>query len=95
MEVYVCPHHWEKDCYCRKPKPGLFYQASRDWSLRLDKTIYIGDDTRDCEAAYNAGCQSIFIGTSKELLKLKSEEMPVAHAEKLSDVLPVIINHYS
>ena len=33
--VYVCPHHPDDHCTCRKPLPGLAEQAARDFSLSL------------------------------------------------------------
>ena len=62
LDIYICPHHWDEKCYCRKPNPGMLFQASQDHLLRLDKTLFIGDDPRDCQAAEKAGCNSIFIG---------------------------------
>ncbi|MBL8825976.1 MAG: HAD-IIIA family hydrolase [Planctomycetaceae bacterium] len=60
--VYVCPHHWEDHCSCRKPRAGLFFQAQREHRFRLDRTLYLGDDVRDVTAARNAGCGSILVG---------------------------------
>ncbi|MBI3541396.1 MAG: HAD-IIIA family hydrolase [Deltaproteobacteria bacterium] len=66
LRVYVCPHHWDENCDCRKPAPGLFFRASREHLLRMDRTIYIGDDVRDCLAADNAGCPCILVGHDHE-----------------------------
>jgi len=76
LEIYVCPHHWEEKCFCRKPEPGLFFQASRDLLFRLDKTHFIGDDPRDCQAAFRAGCKCIYIGEEKDLKSLQPQEWP-------------------
>mgnify|MGYP006140084691 CR=1 FL=1 len=59
LRVYTCPHHWEDNCDCRKPKPALFYKASKRFNFRLDKTVFIGDDDRDMIAAKNAECKSL------------------------------------
>jgi len=59
LQVYVCPHHWEDNCDCRKPKPGMLFQASREHLFRLDRTVFVGDDPRDMEAAEQAGCRGV------------------------------------
>jgi D-glycero-D-manno-heptose 1,7-bisphosphate phosphatase len=66
LDVYVCPHHWDEGCTCRKPAPGLFFQASRQHLLRMDRTVYIGDDPRDCRAAFNAECECVLVGPERD-----------------------------
>ena len=69
--IYICPHHPDKgfegerpeykiDCDCRKPKPGMFLQAAKDFNIDLSQSYMIGDDERDVEAGRNAGCKSYF-----------------------------------
>jgi D-glycero-D-manno-heptose 1,7-bisphosphate phosphatase len=67
IDVYVCPHHWDDGCVCRKPAPGMFFQAAKDHLLRMDRTIYIGDDPRDARAAANAEAMSILIGPERQV----------------------------
>ncbi|MBD3313259.1 HAD-IIIA family hydrolase, partial [Candidatus Woesearchaeota archaeon] len=50
-QIYYCPHGWDDDCECRKPKPGMFYQAAREHQIDLSKTGFVGDDERDGIAA--------------------------------------------
>lgn len=94
LDIYVCPHHWDDNCSCRKPRPGLFYQATTNWSFRLDKTLFIGDDSRDCQAAYNAGCVSVFIGNKSELLDLSDQEKPIFASTKLTDCVTNILQYF-
>jgi histidinol-phosphate phosphatase family protein len=54
--IYVCPHHWEAGCRCRKPQPGMLWAAQRDFHLDLTRTFFLGDDRRDAQAAEAAGC---------------------------------------
>ena len=93
LEIYVCPHHWEDKCYCRKPNPGLFFQASRDWMFRLDQTFFIGDDPRDCQAAYNAGSKCVFLGKAADLSGLSKEEYPHFICDSVYDALPYIMEN--
>ncbi len=68
--VYFCPHGWDSPCECRKPKPGMLYQAQRDYSIDLTKCILIGDDERDIQTAHNADMEGILV----------SDEYPFAKA---------------
>jgi D-glycero-D-manno-heptose 1,7-bisphosphate phosphatase len=67
LDVYICPHHWDDHCDCRKPAPGMFFRASREHLLRMGRSIYIGDDPRDAVAAYNAECPSILVGPERDV----------------------------
>lgn len=55
--IYYCPHHESIDgqCDCRKPQPGMFLEAQRDFDLDMASSIMIGDNERDIEAAISAG----------------------------------------
>ena len=68
--VYYCPHDWDAGCECRKPKPGLFFKAQKDLQLNLSRSLYIGDDERDEQAAEAAGCQFSMVNESKSLLEI-------------------------
>lgn len=67
-QIYYCPHNWNDGCSCRKPKPGLLFQAQKNNSLDLTKCYIIGDDDRDMEAGRAAGCKCIKITDSYSLL---------------------------
>ncbi len=75
--IYYCPHHPHKgyegevpelkiECECRKPKPGMLIQASKDFNIDLSKSFMIGDGENDMKAGINAGCATIFIGEDKD-----------------------------
>jgi histidinol-phosphate phosphatase family protein len=56
-----CPHGWDEGCDCRKPRPGMLYQAQRQFDLDLTRTPFIGDDERDGQAADAAGCPFMLV----------------------------------
>ena len=66
--VYVCPHDWDEGCECRKPKPGMLFQAQRDLHLDLSRTTFVGDDDRDGQAADAAGCPFVQVSERHTLL---------------------------
>jgi D-glycero-D-manno-heptose 1,7-bisphosphate phosphatase len=57
--VFVCPHTPEDGCDCRKPRPGLFFQAEKALSIDLSRSIMIGDTLSDLQAARAAGIEKI------------------------------------
>lgn len=59
--IYICRHHWEDKCECRKPKPGMIIEAIRDFELDSNKLVYIGDELKDMEASTAAGVIGIHI----------------------------------
>lgn len=66
--VYYCPHGWDDGCACRKPKPGMLFDAQHDHQLDLSRTTFIGDDTRDGEAAIAAGMPYLQVSDRVNLL---------------------------
>jgi len=69
---YYCFHHPESkilkykvDCNCRKPKPGMLLQASRDLHIDLEKSYMVGDNISDIKAGKDAGCYTVLIGKMK------------------------------
>jgi D-glycero-D-manno-heptose 1,7-bisphosphate phosphatase len=77
--IYYCPHNWDDGCECRKPKPGMIFQAQRDYCLDLSRIVFIGDDIRDVETAEAAGCSSILV--SEELSLLDAAKTLLAHSQ--------------
>ena len=55
-DVFHCPHLPIDECDCRKPEPGLIYQARDKYGIDLSTTIMVGDSAKDIECARRAGC---------------------------------------
>jgi D-glycero-D-manno-heptose 1,7-bisphosphate phosphatase len=57
QKVYFCPHHPDisGECYCRKPKPGMIFEAQKEFNIDLANSLLVGDKERDVESALNAG----------------------------------------
>ena len=93
IDVYVCPHHWDEGCSCRKPNPGMFFRASRSHLLRMDRTVYVGDDPRDSRAAFNAECLSVLIGPERDH-DPGGGATPSFTAETMVEAVPWIVSCY-
>lgn len=70
--LYICPHHTDKgfegerleykfNCECRKPKPGLLYQAAEELNIDLKLSYMIGDSNNDIKAGENANCKGTYL----------------------------------
>jgi D-glycero-D-manno-heptose 1,7-bisphosphate phosphatase len=71
--IYHCPHDWEAGCTCRKPRPGMLFQAQREHRLDLTRTWFVGDDDRDRMAADAAGCRFAFVTPDRSLVDVARE----------------------
>ena len=60
-EIRVCPHDDADACSCRKPAPGMLFNAAREHEIDLAKSVMVGDRRRDVEAGKRAGCWTVFI----------------------------------
>ena len=68
--VTFCPHHphkgfeneisiLKKDCFCRKPNPGMILEQAFLRNINLGNSLMIGDSEVDLKAAENSGCKFI------------------------------------
>jgi len=83
-DIFYCPHYPESgfkgevrslkiNCECRKPNIGMIKEASRIYSINLQKSWIIGDSCNDMLAGNRAGLKKILVltGETTERLKLK------------------------
>jgi len=70
--VYYCLHHpqavvpeYHQPCECRKPCPGLLFQAARDLGIDLAASYMVGDGISDVAAGHAAGVQTLFVSSRK------------------------------
>jgi histidinol-phosphate phosphatase family protein len=59
LAFYVCKHHWDEACKCRKPMPGMLNEIIHDFKLENNELYYIGDEDKDVIAAKAANINSI------------------------------------
>jgi histidinol-phosphate phosphatase family protein len=55
--AYYCPHAPGDGCPCRKPAPGLLFDAACELGLDLTASIMLGDKPSDLAAGRAAGCR--------------------------------------
>jgi histidinol-phosphate phosphatase family protein len=52
---YCCPHGYDDDCPCRKPRPGMIDAAAFDFGFDLRRSCIIGDSDTDLVAGAAGG----------------------------------------
>jgi D-glycero-D-manno-heptose 1,7-bisphosphate phosphatase len=97
---YYCPHHPDGTveayaylCNCRKPKPGLILQASKDFNIDLSRSWMIGDILHDIEAGNRAGCKTVLLdnGNETEWCFDNIYRQPTAFALNILDAASIIL----
>ncbi len=90
---YVCPHQRADNCYCIKPNPTFVLQATRDYSLELERSFIIGDHAHDVETAADHGVFGLYLLTghgASHLDRLAPDKL-VFH--RLSDAADWLLTH--
>lgn len=71
--IFYCPHGWNAGCSCRKPAPGMLYEAQRALHFDLTRSLFIGDDERDQIAAAAASCPFRMVDEAVSFRSIASE----------------------
>lgn len=59
--IYVCPHHPDAGCPCRKPGIALFRRASQELRVSLEESYMVGDRMLDVLSGRSAGARAILV----------------------------------
>jgi D-glycero-D-manno-heptose 1,7-bisphosphate phosphatase len=71
---YFCPHD-KRQCDCRKPLPGMFEQARRDFpDIAAPSSVMVGDSLSDIEFGRRLGMRTVFIEGDAERQKAGAEK---------------------
>ncbi|MCR4281017.1 MAG: HAD family hydrolase [Candidatus Kaiserbacteria bacterium] len=85
----ACPHGHD-NCDCRKPKPAMLLQASKEFNIDLGNSWMIGDRQSDIMAGVNAGTKTILVKTAN--VPVESKEATYT-APNLLDAVQYIATH--
>ena len=88
--IFICPHTAEDYCSCRKPLPGLIYQAFKHFNMHSEnsnRVIVIGDSLRDLQAAKNANCVPFLVATGNGCHTLDTIQNDAVLSEKFANLL--------
>ncbi len=65
--AFFCPHHPDELCPCRKPQPGMAYQAKAEFpDIQFENAVMVGDSASDLVFGLRLGMQIIEISGKQE-----------------------------
>ncbi len=96
---YYCPHHedFSGPCDCRKPKPGMLFNAIVEHDLDLERSYMVGDWWSDIGAGQAAGIPSILVrgstwnGIPAEAKLEEHELIPDTEVDSLGEAVDWIL----
>jgi D-glycero-D-manno-heptose 1,7-bisphosphate phosphatase len=68
-DIFYCPHMPGEGCDCRKPQPGLIFQARDKYRIDLTAAVMVGDSAKDIECGSNAGCGKTVLVKTGDFVK--------------------------
>lgn len=91
--IYVCPHHPDAGCDCRKPRAGLLRRIAHDYGISLEGTPQVGDSLRDLEAARAVGARPLLVrtGNGRETERTLPPGYPVEIFPDLAQVAAALL----
>lgn len=88
---YTCYHDNADACACRKPKPGLFYQAAEEHGIDLGSSFMVGDRWSDVVAGAAAGCETFLINLPYSQCHRCSPDHTIADLAEAADRIEAIV----
>lgn len=93
--IYFSPFHascgigvYKKESNCRKPNPGMLWQAMKEHAIDSQQSILVGDSEKDILAAKRGNLKKAFYLTQQANPPLPWEKTQVISS--LSDVIPYL-----
>ncbi len=95
--TYHCPHAPDAGCDCRKPEPGMIFQAKTRHGIDLPTTVMIGDNIKDMLCGQNAGCGATILvrtgsGRQAEKELMANQVSPTVVVDDLAAAADMILS---
>ena len=91
LDTFHCPHGPDSSCYCRKPKPGMFFEAQNKHDVNQEKSWMIGDSETDIQGANSAGIKNTILVSPNHLVN-KTDSSAKFIINSIEHIEQVIIN---
>ena len=84
LDVLHCPHHPDGiinslavHCNCRKPLPGMLFDAISRYEVDLESSLLVGDKLTDIEAGRRSGISNLYLVESGHVIPHSNQSVPV------------------
>jgi len=89
-DIEYCIHDDHHNCSCRKPKPGLLFQAAEKYNIDLSNSYVVGDSWKDIKAGKTAGCKTILIRTEYNKDYFDDYDFEVSQLKEIVEIIKKI-----
>ena len=72
LDIYMCFDHPDNASNRRKPGPGMFLEAKKEYNLKLPNCLMVGDSILDMKAGKNLGMETMLVLTGEGEKTLKN-----------------------
>ena len=97
-DFYYCPHHphgsvqaYARECWGRKPAPGLILKAAQEHGIDVSESWFIGDILDDIEAGRRAGCRTVLLDNGHEtegrVTQLRSADFVASSVQTAAEII--------
>ena len=92
-DIFLCPHHPDDQCLCRKPSGEMLLTAAEKHGISLADSFFVGDAPSDLSAAIAAGCQPVLVLTGRgqeTFAKINEYPVKIPVFDQLADTITLI-----
>ena len=91
LDIFHCPHNPQLHCNCRKPKPGLFFQAKKKYNINMKNSWMIGDKEIDIKGSNSAEVYNTILVRSGHKIDEKNSNAKFI-IDSINDATKIITN---
>lgn len=89
--IYICPHHPDDGCACRKPASELIIRAGHELRFDLGSAFVIGDKECDIELGKRVGATTFLVRTGYgENVAVNTQVNPTHVVDNVLIAVPII-----
>lgn len=97
--LYMCPHHPDRGCPCRKPSPGMILEAANEHDIDLSRSYVVGDGPCDIRAGRGAGARPLLVLTGRTSARAAARMPGLTRATpgvfgSLAETVPFLLDAY-